>query len=434
MSAARRFALVNAQVMLATGVVRGGLICENGKIVACGADVAGGNIDSGIEQRDCKGLLLLPGCIDMRVFTGEPGAEYRETIATASQAAAAGGITTMVVMPNTTPVIDDPAIVDYVLRLARDTADVRALPMASITKGMRGEFISEFGLLKEAGAVAVTDGTKAVADAGIFRRALLYARDFDLPVVQHVEEPSLATGAMNAGEAAARLGLSGSHAMSEVIMLERDLRLVELTGARYHASQISCSASIEVIRRAKERGLPVTCGVSIHHLTLNETDIGAYRTFFKLSPPLRSEADRTALVAAVGDGTIDVIVSSHDPQSADTKRLPFGEAAFGAVGLDTLLSAALSLHHNDSVLLSRLCDAMSASPARILGLETGTLRVGSPADFALVDPHCSWKVEPSALRSRSKNTPYEHRTLEGKAIETYVAGKRVYAYALPARG
>jgi dihydroorotase len=263
----------------------------------------------------------------------------------------------------------------------------------------------------------------------VFRRALTYAKDFDMLVVQHVEEPTLSSGVMNAGEAASRLGLSGTPAMAEVIMLERDLRLVEMTGARYHASQISCRQSVEVISAAKARGLPVTCGVSIHHLTLNELDIGAYRTFFKLSPPLRAEDDRRALVQAVADGIIDVIVSGHDPQSADTKRLPFAEAAFGAIGLETMLAAALGLFHNENVPLARLVEAMSSRPAEILGLETGRLAPGAPADFALVDLARSWTVEDELLRSRAKNSPYEHRTLQGRCVETVVAGQSVYAYA-----
>jgi dihydroorotase len=234
---------------------------------------------------------------------------------------------------------------------------------------------------------------------------------------------------MNGGETASRLGLSGNPAMSEVIMLERDLRLVEMTGARYHAAQISSRHSVDVIRAAKARGLPVTCGVSAHHLVLNEHDIGAYRTFFKLSPPLRTEEDRRALADAVAEGVIDVIVSGHDPQSADTKRLPFAEAAYGAVGLETMLSAALSLHHNQSVPLARLVESMSSKPAEILGLETGRLAPGAPADFALVDLNLSWTVEEDHLRSRAKNSPFEHRTLEGRAVETVVAGERVYAYA-----
>jgi dihydroorotase len=368
----------------------------------------------------------------MRVFTGEPGTEYRETLASASEAASAGGVTTMIVMPNTQPIVDDAAIVDFILRRARDTALVRVAPMAAITKGLGGELMTEIGALREAGAVAVTDGLKSVANANVFRRALTYARDFGMLVVQHVEEPTLATGVMNASEIAGRLGLAGIPAMAEVIMLERDLRLVELTGAPYHAAQISSRMSVEVMRQAKARGLPVTCGVSIHHLTLNENDVGAYRTFFKLSPPLRSEEDRRALVEAVADSTIDVIVSGHDPQSADTKRLPFAEAAFGAIGLETMLSAALGLYHDKLIGMDRLVEAMSSKPAEILGLEAGRLAPGAPADFALIDPTLSWTVEDDVLRSRAKNSPFEHRTLEGRCVETVVAGASIYAY--PRRG
>ena len=426
-----RRAYLNANIVApAQGLAgKGGILIEDGWILDVGPRVTRESVGSGATISDCSGLTLIPGLIDMRVFTGEPGNEYRETLASASEAAAAGGVTTMIVMPNTQPVIDDAAIVDFILRRARDTATVRVAPMAAITKGLSGELMTEIGLLKEAGAVAITDGTRAVANANVFRRALTYARDFGLLVVQHVEEPSLSSGVMNAGETASRLGLSGNPAMSEVIMLERDLRLVEMTGARYHASQISSRQAVDVMRAAKARGLPVTCGVSVHHLTLNENDIGAYRTFFKLSPPLRSEQDRRALVEAVADGTIDVIVSGHDPQSADTKRLPFAEAAYGAIGLETMLSAALGLHHNEQMPLARLIEAMSSRPAEILGMETGRLAPGAPADFVLVDLNLSWTVEEEALRSRAKNSPFEHRTLEGRAVETVVAGERVYAYA-----
>lgn len=427
---ARRRAYVNANIVApAQGLDgKGGIIIEDGWILDVGPKVTRESVGTSATVTDCKGLTLIPGLIDMRVFTGEPGTEYRETLASASEAAAAGGVTTMIVMPNTQPVIDDAAIVDFILRRARDTASVRVAPMAAITKGLQGELMTEIGLLREAGAVAITEGTRAVVNANVFRRALTYAKDFDLLVVQHVEEPNLSSGVMNAGEAASRLGLSGNPAMSEVIMLERDLRLVEMTGARYHASQISSGFAVEVMRAAKAKGLPVTCGVSVHHLVLNENDIGAYRTFFKLSPPLRSEDDRRALVEAVADGTIDVIVSGHDPQSADTKRLPFAEAAYGAIGLETMLSAALSIHHNDGVPLSRLVEAMSSKPAEILKLETGRLAPGAPADFALVDLTLSWTVEEETLRSRAKNSPFEHRTLEGRAVETVVAGESVYAY------
>ena len=407
----------------------GGVLIEDGLILAAGPQVTREMVGVATQVTDCKGKLLIPGLIDMRVFTGEPGSEYRETLASASEAAAAGGVTTMIVMPNTQPVIDDAAIVDYILRLARDTALVRVAPMAAITKGLNGELMCEIGLVKAAGAVAVTDATKAVSNANMFRRALMYARDFDMLVVQHVEEPTLASGVMNSGEAASKLGLAGISPMAEVILLERDLRLVEMTGARYHAAQISCAASVEVMRNAKARGLPVSCGVSINHLVLNENDIGAYRTFFKLSPPLRDENHRRALVAGVADGTIDVIVSSHDPQSDDTKRLPFAEAAFGAIGLETMLSAALSLYHNDNMPLDRLVAAMSQVPAKLLGLEAGRLEAGAPADLTLVDLNLSWKVDAARLCSRSKNSPFERRTLEGRAVETVVAGKTVYTYA-----
>ncbi len=425
-----RRAYINAHIVDRTQALdgKGGILIDDGRIIAVGPKVTGEQAGSGTTVIDCSGLTLIPGLIDMRVFTGEPGTEYRETLASASEAAAAGGVTTMIVMPNTQPVIDDAAIVDFILRRARDTALVRVAPMAAITKGLAGELMTEIGGLKEAGALAVTEGTKSLANANVLRRALTYARDFDMLVVQHVEEPSLSSGVMNAGETASRLGLSGNPAMAEVIMLERDLRLVEMTGGRYHASQISSALSVEVIRAAKQRGLPVTCGVSVHHLTLNENDIGAYRTFFKLSPPLRSEDDRRALVAGVADGTIDVIVSGHDPQSADTKRLPFAEAAFGAIGLETMLSAALGLYHNENMDLSRLVEAMSSKPADILRLEQGRLAPGAPADFALVDLNLSWTVEEEHLRSRAKNSPFEHRTLEGRSVETVVAGQSVYAY------
>jgi dihydroorotase len=426
-----RRAIINAKLVSpANGIeTTGGVLFEGGYILAVGKDVTAAQVGSAVRVTDARGKHVLPGLIDMRVFTGEPGSEYRETLATASGAAAAGGVTTMVVMPNTDPVMDDAAIIDFIMRRARDTARVRVLPMAAMTKGTRGELMSEIGLLKSAGAVALTDGSRAVAHAGLFRRILSYAKDFNMLCVQHIEDPTLAGGVVSTGEMASRLGLAGISPMAEVIMLERDLRLVELTGARYHAAQLSCSLSVEVMRAAKARGLPVTAGVSINHLTLNQNDVGAYRTFFKLSPPLRSEDERQALLAGVKDGTIDVIVSSHDPQSDDTKRLPFGEAAFGAIGLETMLSAALGLHHGEGLSIPRIAEAMSAAPARILGLESGRLAPGAPADLIIVDPQMSWLVEDKSLTSRSKNSPFEHRTLEGRAVETIVAGQTVFAYA-----
>ena len=330
-------------------------------------------------------------------------------------------------MPNTDPVIDDAALVDFVLRRARDNGLVRVAPMAALTKGLGGSEMSEFGLLKEAGAVAVTDGTKSVANARVLRRAMAYANDFGLPIVQHVEDADLAlNGVMHEGELSTRLGLPGIPATAEIVMLERDIRLVELTGAKYHAAQISCRSSVDIIRRAKRDGLPVTCGVSINHLMLNEGDIGPYRTFFKLSPPLRSEDDRRALVEGIVDGTIDVIVSGHAPENPDTKRLPFGEAAFGAIGVETLLSAGHGLHLNDDVPLETIIKAMTRAPADILGLETGALVQGAPADFTLFDPDLIWTVEEWSQRSKSNNTPFEDRRMQGRVVSTVVAGQSVF--------
>jgi len=402
----------------------GAVLVENGLIADIGSDVGRGD---GAVTVDCQGHWLIPGLIDMCVTTGEPGHEHRETLATAGQAAAAGGVTTMVCQPNTNPVIDDVALVDYLERRARDTADVRVHTMAALTKGLSGEEMTEIGLLREAGAVAFTDGPRSIANARVMRRAMCYARDFDALIVHHVEDRELSgEGVMNEGEVATRLGLAGIPAAAEVTMIERDIRLVELTGARYHAALVSTAQSVDVIRRAKERGLPVTCGVSAAHLALNDNDIGAYRTFFKLSPPLRSEADRKALVAGLADGTIDVIVSAHDPQDPDTKRHPFAEAANGAIGLETLLPAALMLHHEGLVPLARLIDAVTARPAALMGVRRGRLEAGMPADLALVDLDRPWVLEIDALRSKSKNTPFEGRRLQGRALATIVAGRQVY--------
>jgi dihydroorotase len=424
-----RRAYLNAHLVDASSDLdgRGGILIDDGRIVGVGPQVTAATAGAAATIVDCRGAVLMPGLIDMRVITGEPGNEHRETLASASHAAAAGGVTTMIVLPNTVPVIDDAAIVDFILRRARDTAVVRVVPMAAITKGLEGRQITEIGLLQEAGAAAVTDGTRAVFDAAIMMRALAYANDFGMLVVQHVEEPALATGVMNSGEVATRLGLPEIPSAAEVIMLERDIRLVELTGARYHAAQISCRESLEVVRRAKERGLPISCGVSVNHLVLNENDIGAYRTFFKISPPLRSEDDRLAMVEGVRDSSIDVIVSSHDPQNPDTKRLPFAEAEFGAIGLETMFSAVLRLYHDGSVPLPRLVEAMTSAPAGVLGLETGRLQPGAPADLAIADLAQSWRVEADDLKSASKNSPFEHTVLEGRIIETVVAGRSVYS-------
>ncbi len=381
----------------------------------------------GAEVVDCAGIVLAPGLVDMRAFIGEPGAEHRETLKSASEAAAAGGVTTLVSMPDTNPVVDDPAIVDFLLRRARDTAIVNIHPAAAITKGLAGREMTEIGLLREAGAVAFTDGAHAVASAGVMRRALTYARDLDALLMPHLEEASLVgSGVMNEGELASRLGLAGVPREAETLMLERDLRLVRLTRARYHAAMVSCADSIELVRRAKEAGLEVTCGVSINNLTLNENDIGDYRTFLKLSPPLRHEHDRQATIDALASGLVDVIVSDHNPQDVETKRLPFAEAANGALGLETLLSAALRLVHEGRIGLPRLLRALSTRPAEILGLPGGRLRPGAPADLVVLDPDEPYVLDKRNLRSRSKNSPFDEARLDGRVLKTMVAGRVVH--------
>ena len=384
---------------------------------------------------DCKGHVLCPGLVDMQVFTGEPGQEHRETLKTASHAAAAGGVTTIVVMPDTEPVIDQVALVDFIQRRARDNAVVHVHVMAAMTRGLKGQEMTEIGLLQRAGAIAFTNGKASVSNARVMRNVLLYAKDFDALIVHHTEDPNLTEGTvMNSGEVATRLGLPGVNKAAETIVLERDLRLVEITGGRYHAAQLTCAESLAVMRAAKARKLPVTCGVSINHLTLNENDIGPYRTFFRLKPPLRSEEDRAAMVRGLAAGEIDVIVSSHDPQDADTKRHPFAEAADGAIGLETLLAAALRLYHNGEIGLLPLLRAMTVNPAKLLGLPAGRLEKGAPADLILVDLGQPWVVDKAEIRARSKNSPFDESKMQGRVLVTMVAGKPVYQYAGAERG
>ena len=406
----------------------GGLLVCDGVIKDLGPRLRR-NAPAGAKVVDCQDHVLCPGLIDMQVFTGEPGREHRETLRTASRAAAAGGVTTIICMPDTDPVIDEVPLVDFIERRARDTAIVNVHTMAAMTKGLKGEEMTEVGLLQEAGAVAFSNGKTSVANTQIMRNVLLYAKDFDALIVHHTEDPYLsAGGVMNSGEMATRLGLPGYTKASETIMLERDLRLVDVTGGRYHAATLSCEESLAVIRAAKARDVPVTCGVAVHHLTLNENDIGPYRTFFKVRPPLRAEEDRAAMVRGLANGDIDVIVSSHDPQDVDVKRRPFAQAADGAVGLETLLGAALRLVHNDEISLMHLLKAMTINPAKLLGLPAGRLAKGAPADLALIDLDMPWVVNDEDLVSRSKNSPFDEAKLQGRVLCTYVAGKSVYKY------
>jgi dihydroorotase len=408
---------------------RGDLLAEAGVIRAVGPGVGQG-AGQGVRRIACNGRALAPGLVDLRAFVGEPGAEHRETLGSASRAAAAGGVTTVICMPDTNPPIDDPAVVDYLVRRARDTAVVRMVPAAALTKGLEGREMSEIGLLMEAGAVCFTDGARSVRNAQVLRRTLTYARDVGALVVHHCEDRDLVgDGVMNEGELSTRLGLHGIPREAETVMLERDLRLVRLTGGRYHAAMVSCADSVAIIARAKAEGLPVTCGISINSLTLNENDIGPYRTFLKLSPPLRHEDDRLACVEALAEGIIDVVVSDHNPQDVETKRLPFAESADGAIGLETMLAAGLRLVHGGEIGLPQLLRALSSRPAEILGLPQGRLAQGAPADLILFDPDEPFVLDPADLHSRSKNTPFDGARLQGRVHVTVVGGKVVHEAA-----
>ncbi|ESY46725.1 dihydroorotase [Mesorhizobium sp. RSR380A] len=406
----------------------GTVIVEGKKIVAAGKAALNQGLPAGATVVDCAGKAIIPGLIDARVFIGEPGGEHRETIASASVAAAAGGVTSVVMMPDTDPVIDNVALVEFVLRTARDTASVNIFPAAAITKGLAGREMTEFGLLREAGAVAFTDGRHTISSALVMRRALTYARDFGGVIAHETQDGDLASaGVMNEGLYASWLGLAGIPREAESIPLERDLALARLTRGAYHAAKISTATAAQAVTRAKADQANVTAGVAIHNLSLNENDVGEYRTFFRLTPPLRAEEDRLAMIEAVKDGTIDIIVSSHDPQDVDTKRLPFADAAAGAIGLETLLGAALRLYHNGDVPLLRLVETLSTAPARLFGLPGGTLKPGAPADLALIDLGEPWIVSESGIRSRSKNTCFEGARLQGMVLQTLVAGRTVFS-------
>ncbi|HXE17281.1 MAG TPA: dihydroorotase [Stellaceae bacterium] len=403
---------------------RGDIMIEDGRITAIGGELPSA---PGIETIDCNGACAAPGVIDMRVQLRDPGAEHLESMESAGQAAAAGGVTTMVALPNTDPPIDEVALVEFVARRSRDIRLVNIRTYAAATRGLRGRELCEFGLLAAAGAVAFTDGDRAIADAQVMRRALSYAHTFDLLVIQHPEDPSLASdGAMNEGEVATRLGIAGIPAAAEIIMVERDLRLAELTGARLHFGHVSTAGAIDAIRQAKKRGLRVTCDTAPHYFALNENEVGEYRTFAKVSPPLRSEDDRKAVVAGLADGTIDAIASDHSPYDQDSKRLPFASAASGIVGLETLLTLSLGLYHNQDMKLLDVLRALTQRPAEILRLPAGRLAVGAPADIVIFSLDKPWRIDSEAYRSKSKNAPYDGRPVQGLAVRTIVGGRTVF--------
>ncbi len=425
----RPVVLVNARLLdPASGLDgRGGVLVVGGRIAEVGPGVTVALAPGGAEVIDAKGLCVAPGLVDMRVQFGEPGAEHKERIDSGTAAAAAGGVTSMAVLPNTDPPIDEPAMVEFLARRARQVKLGKVYPYAAITKRLEGRELAEIGLLKAAGAVAFTDGERALADARVMRRALSYASGFDALIVQHPEEPALAEhGVMNEGALASRLGLAGIAPAAETIMVERDLRLLDLTGGRLHFGHVSTAGALAAIRAAKARGLRVTCDTAPHYLALNELEVEGYRTFAKVSPPLRSEEDRRAVVEALRDGTIDVIASDHCPQDQDSKRLPFAQAAYGVIGVQTMLAVCLRLMHEGELGLLALLRTMTEAPARILGLDAGRLAKGAPADLVLFDPEAPWKVTEASLKSLSKNTAFEGRLVEGRIARTVVDGRTIF--------
>lgn len=423
-------AFINARLLdPASGLdAPGALLVVNEDIADFGPQLFNdGRPADGIEVVDLQGACLAPGLVDMRVLLGEPGAEQLETIKSGGAAALAGGVTTMVCLPNTDPMIDDVAGLEFVARRGRELKQAKLYSYACATREAEGREITEMGLLAKMGAVGFTDGLKSIASAKVLRRALSYAAAFDRPIIQHAEEPELAgEGVMNAGEIATRLGLSGIPREAEIIMLERDMRLVEMSGGRYHAAHISTSESVEIIRRAKERGLKVTCDTAPHYFALTETDVGDYRTFAKVSPPLRGEMDRRAIVAGLADGTIDAIASDHIPRDADLKRLPFAQAAFGVIGLETLLPLTLELHHKGAMSLTAALGCVTYKPADILRLPYGRLKKNAKADLAIFDLDTPWVVDPSKFKSKSKNSAFEDRPVQGRALRTVVDGRTVW--------
>jgi dihydroorotase len=431
MATARRpLALLGARLLdPATGRdEKGGLLAIDGRIAEVGPTVRGNSLPEGCEVLRCEGHCLAPGLVDMRVQLREPGEEHMETIASGAEAAAAGGVTSMVCLPNTDPIIDVAAALEFVARRARETRRAKVYCYGAVTKGLQGKDLVEMGLLAESGALAFTDGLKAVADARVMRRALSYARAFNKRIIQHPEEPRMAEGGvMNAGELATRLGLAGIHPAAEVMMIERDLHLVAMTGAAYHAAHVSTAAAVAAIRGAKARGLNVTCDTAPPYFSLNEIAIGDYRTFAKLSPPLRGEVDRQAIAAAVADGTIDCVASDHAPYDQESKRVPFAHAASGILGLETLLPLTLELYHKGEAKLIDLLHRMTVAPAEILGLPQGRLAKGAPADLLLFDLDRPGRIEVDRFRSKSKNSPFDGRPVQGKVLRSIVDGRSVYS-------
>jgi len=409
----------------------GGLIIDfNGKIQAVGKNVANGNLPTEAEKIDLEKQVLIPGIVDIRVFVGEPGYEYKENFRTLSNAALSGGVTSVVSMPNTSPVIDNVSMVDFLKRRGRDKSKINIFPAASLTRNTEGTQMTEFGLLRRKGIIAFTDGLKTVQDPQVMTRIMNYAGESDVLIMQHAEDNILSAGRLiNEGEISTRLGLKGIPFLAEKIIVERDLSILEEYQCKYHVSQISSEKTIPVIKRAKEEGKVFSTGVSINNLSLNENDIGDFKTFLKLSPPLRTEEDRLSLINAISEGLIEVIVSDHKPEDEESKRLTFAKAATGATGIETLLPLALELFHNDSLKLNTIIASITSNPAKILGIDKGSLQIGADADLCVVDINRPWVVNKDNLLSKSKNTPIEDRKLQGQIIKTFIKGEIAFARA-----
>lgn len=407
--------------------VKGSLLTVGNSIADFGADLFKDGIPQGIEKVDCKGHLLTPGLLDIQVHFREPGQEHKETIATGSKSAAAGGVTSVVCMPNTKPVIDNVAVVAFIQKRARETAYVNVHPYAAITKGQKGDEITEMGLLKEAGVVGFTDDGLPVMNAGVMRKALSYARELNLPVAQHAEDLHLSCGGcMNEGRISAQLGVGGIPNAAEAVMVERDIILAELTGGQYHVLHISTREAIDAVRRAKKKGLRVTCEAAPHHFTLTDEAVLEYRTFSKMNPPLRAEADRLAIIEGLKDGTIDAIATDHAPHDQESKRVPLASASFGIVGLETMLPLSLTLYHKGIMPLRDVIAAMTYKPADIIHVPSGRLKKGARADLALIDLDTEWLLDPKQFVSKSLNSPFDDWPVKGRAIRTIIGGDTVY--------
>lgn len=421
-------AYINARIVdpVADTEYVGAVLISDGKIADFGPNLFASGAPYGIQSVDCGGLHLAPGVVDTRVHTGEPGEEHKETLESAGIAAAVGGITSLVLLPDNDPPFDDASLIEFVARRARQVKLTNMYAYGALTAGLEGKELAEIGLLSEAGAVAFTDADHSIGNAQVMRRALYYAKAFDALIVHVPQEPTLSGGSMTSGEMATRLGLSGSPPLAEVMMVERDIRLVEMTGGRLHLAKISTAESVAVIAAAKARGLRITCDTAAPYFALNDLAVGDYRTFGKLTPPLRAEKDRLAIVAGLKDGTIDAIVSDHRPQDQDSKRVPFAQAMPGGIGLETLLPVSLGLVHNKDLTLPQLFQRLSSTPARLFNLPGGKLAKGAPADLVIFDASYAWKIDRDELWSKTKNSPFDERPVQGRVVATIVGGRTIY--------